>query len=100
MLKLAAFGSDPMVKKFFSHSAPRPWGMQPNTSLAANFPHSPWAFPCSYLCVYHTIFGNFWVNFCDSCGRRSGKKSIFRAMASFAAVRKVMLTSWWSTDFH
>ena len=63
-------GSDPMVKKFFSHYAPRPWGMQPNTSLAANFPHSPWAFPCSCLCVYHTIFGNFWVNSCDSCGRQ------------------------------
>ncbi len=26
-------GSDPMVKKFFSHYAPRPWGMQPNASL-------------------------------------------------------------------
>ena len=33
----------------------------------------------------------------SSCGRRSGKKSIWRARASFAAVRKEKLTSWWST---
>ena len=30
-------------------------------------------------------------------GWSSGEKSILRALASFAAVRKVMLTSWWST---
>ena len=81
----------------FSSSTPAyalaPWGMQPNTS--------PWRMsaatcavlgPC--LCLYYTIFGNFWVT---SCGRRSGKKSILRALASFAAVRKEMLTSWCST---
>ena len=43
-----------------------PWGMQPNTSPAALSPRFPWAFPCSCLCAYYTIFGNFWVN---SCGR-------------------------------
>ena len=68
--------------------------MQPNTSLAALSPRFPWALHCSCLCAYYTIFGNFWVT---SRGRRSGKKSILRAVASFAAVRKVMLTSWWST---
>ena len=26
--------------------------------------------------AYYTIFGNSWVNPCDSCGRSSGKKSI------------------------
>ena len=77
-----------------SKNAPAPWGMQPNTSLAALSPRSPWAFPCSCLCAYYTIFGNFLVNSCDSCGRRSGKKSILSAVASLAAVRKVMLTSW------
>ena len=35
--------------------------MQPNTSLAALSPRSPWAFLCSCLCAYYTIFGNFWV---------------------------------------
>ncbi len=29
-----------------------------------------------------------------SCGRRSGKKSIWRALASFAAVLKEKFTSW------
>ena len=83
-----------MVKKSLLRYALAPWGMQPNTSLAALLPRSSWAFHCSCLCAYYTIFGNFWVTF---CGRRSGKKSIFRALASFVAVRKVMLTSWWST---
>ena len=50
----------PMVKKTLLRYAPRPWGMQPNTSLAANFPRSPWAFHCSCLCVYYTIFGSQW----------------------------------------
>ena len=87
---LNTMGSAPMVKKTLSRYALAPWGMQPNTSLAALLPRFPWAFPCSCLCAYYTIFGNFWVT---SRGRRSGKKSIFRAPASFAAVRKVMLTS-------
>ena len=30
--------------------------MQPNTSPAANFPRSPWAFLCTCLCAYYTIF--------------------------------------------
>ena len=46
-------------------NAPRPWGMQPNTSLAALSPRFPWAFPCSCLCAYYTMFGNFWVSSCD-----------------------------------
>ena len=33
----------------------------------------------------------------SDCGRSSGKKSILRALASFAAVRKEKLTSWFST---
>ena len=81
-----------VVKNSFSRYALAPWGMQPNTSLWRLIATTCAVFgPC--LCAYYTIFGNFWVNSGDSCGRRSGKKSIFRALASFAAVRKVMLTS-------
>ena len=80
-----------MAKESLSRYALAPWGMQPNTSLAALSPRSTGAVSRSCLCAYYTIFGNFWVN---SCGRRSGMKSILRALASFAAVRKVMLTSW------
>ena len=39
-------------------NAPRPWGMQPNTSPAAHFPRFPWASHCSCLfAAYYTIFG-------------------------------------------
>ena len=50
-------GSVPMVKKSISRHALAPWGMQPNTSLAANVPRSPWAFHCSCLfAAYYTTF--------------------------------------------
>lgn len=46
-----------MVKKSLSRYAPRPWGMQPNTSLAAHLPRSPWTFHCSCLfSAYSTTF--------------------------------------------
>ena len=90
-------GCRPHGKEVLSRYALAPWGMQPNTSPAALLPRSTGAVSRSCLCAYYTIFGNFWVNSGDSCGRSSGKKSILRAVASFAAVRKVMLTSWWST---
>ena len=37
-----------MVKKSLSHYALAPWGVQPNTSLAAHLPRSLWA--VSRLC--------------------------------------------------
>ena len=50
-------GSAPMVKKFFSHYAPRPWGMQPNTSSAALLPRSTGAVSRSCLfAAYYTTF--------------------------------------------
>ena len=78
-----------MVKKSLLRYALAPWGMQPNTSLWRLIAPTCAVFGAC-LCAYYTIFGNFWVT---SRGRRSGKKSILRAVASFAAVRKVMLTS-------
>ena len=61
----------------------------PHMRLFRRDSHGPYI--AHVYAVYYTIFGNFWVT---SCGRSSGKKSILRALASFAAVRKVMLTSW------
>ena len=44
-----------MAKEALSRYAPRPWGMQPNTSPAADLPRSPWAFHCSCLpAAYYT----------------------------------------------
>ena len=40
----------------FADYAPRPWGMQPNTSLVALSSRFPWAFLCTCLCAYYTIF--------------------------------------------
>ena len=45
-----------MAKESLSRYAPRPWGMQPNTSLAALLPRFPWALHCSCLCAYYTTF--------------------------------------------
>ena len=45
-----------MAKESLSRYAPRPWGMQPNTSLAALSSRFPWAFLCTCLCAYYTIF--------------------------------------------
>ena len=75
-------GVRPHGKEVLSRYALAPWGMQPNTSLWRMSATTCAVFgPC--LCVYYIIFGNFCVT---PCGRRSGKKSIFRAFASFAAV--------------
>ena len=71
-LKLAAFGSElidtvvidtvtpwwtaHMAKESLSRYAPRPWGMQPNTSLWRLIATTCAVFgPC--LCAYYTIFG-------------------------------------------
>ena len=45
-----------MAKESLSRYAPRPWGMQPNTSLATLSSRFPWAFLCTCLCAYYTIF--------------------------------------------
>ena len=77
--------------------APRPWGMQPNTSHDES------------LVLYHLSSGSaYYTIFCNSAvtgvcresaatlgsrSLRSGKKSIFSAFASFAAVLNEKLTS-------
>ena len=47
-----------MAKESLSRYAPRAWGMQPNTSLAADLPRFPWAafHSCLYT-AYYTISG-------------------------------------------
>ena len=81
-----------------------PWGMQPNTS----HDESLVLYHLSSDSEYYTIFRNPAVTgegeksaaagvSLASCSRKSGKKSIFSALASFAAVRNEKLTSWRST---
>ena len=56
-----------MAKESHSRYAPRPWGMQPNTSPAALSPRFPWAdfHSCLYT-AYYTISGVLTV---IGCGR-------------------------------
>ena len=47
-----------MAKESLSRYALAPWGMQPNTSLAAHFPRFPWAdFHSCLYAAYYTISG-------------------------------------------
>ena len=86
-----------MAKESLSRYALAPWGMQPNTS----YDESLVLYHLSSESTYYTIFCNSVVTgvCCESaatlgsCSLRSGKKSIFSAFASFAAVLNEKLTS-------
>ena len=72
-----------MVKKSFSRYAPRPWGMQPNTSPAADFPRSPWASRCSCLfAAYYTTFSFYTFLPVSSIGKQ--QKQRVKTTSSFS----------------
>ena len=66
-ITIGYYGVRPHGKEVLSRYALAPWGMQPNTSLAANFPRFPWAaFHSCLSAAYYTISGVFKV---IGCGR-------------------------------